>query len=56
MASGRVGGTRSKVSGQIGGEVYRIVKNDDGTYSQIVSVKGETTVNYTTPGYKPRGW
>ena len=49
MASGRVGGTRSKVSGQIGGEVYRIVKNDDGTYSQIVSVKGETTVNYTTP-------
>lgn len=49
MASGRVGGTRSKVSGQIGSEVYRVVRNADGTYTQVVSVKGEQTSTYTTP-------
>ena len=49
MASGRVGGTRSKISGAIGSEVYQIRRNDDGTYVQIVSAKGEQTVNYTTP-------
>ena len=49
MASGRVGGTRSKISGQIGQEVYQIRKNPDGTYSQIVNAKGEISVNYTTP-------
>ena len=49
MASGRVGGTRSKISGQIGQEVYQIRRNPDGTYSQIVNAKGEITVNYTTP-------
>ena len=49
MASGRVGGTRSKVSGQVGSEVYKIVKNPDGSYSQVITSKGETTVNTTTP-------
>lgn len=43
MASGRVGGSRSKVSGKIGNEVYQIRKNADGTYSQIISAKGEPT-------------
>lgn len=49
MASGRVGGTKAKVSGKVGNEVYQIVKNPDGTYSQIVRAKGTTTVNRTTP-------
>ena len=49
MASGRVGGTRSKISGQVGAEVYQIRRNSDGTYTQVITAKGETTVNYTTP-------
>ena len=49
MASGRVGGTRSKVSGQIGSEIFRVVRNPDGTYTQIVSAKGEQTSTFTTP-------
>ena len=49
MASGRVGGTRSRVTGQIGSEVYRVVRNADGTYTQFVSAKGQQTSTYTTP-------
>lgn len=49
MASGRIGGTKSKVSGVIGNTVYQVRRNPDGTYSQIVMVKGVQTVNYTTP-------
>lgn len=49
MASGRVGGTRSRVSGAIGSEVYRVIRNDDGTYTQIVQAKGEQTSTFTTP-------
>lgn len=46
MASGRVGGTKSKVSGVIGSEVYSIRKNADGSYSQVVSAKA-TSVQYS---------
>lgn len=49
MASGRVGGTSSKKSGVLGSEVYRVVKNPDGSYSQIVQSKGVQTINRTTP-------
>lgn len=49
MASGRVGGTRSRISGLIGSEIYRVIRNDDGTYTQIVSAKGEQTSTFTTP-------
>ena len=49
MASGRVGGTKAKVSGQIGSSVYQVRKNPDGTYSQIVYAKGTQTVSTTTP-------
>lgn len=42
MASGRVGGTKSKVTGTIGSEVYTLRRNPDGTYSQVVSAKAET--------------
>ena len=41
MASGRVGGTKSKISGQIGSEIYSLRRNPDGTYSQVVSAKPE---------------
>lgn len=49
MASGRVGGTKSKVRGQVGDVIYQVVKNPDGTYSQIEYAKGEKTVTATTP-------
>ena len=42
MASGRVGGTKSKVSGTVGNEVYSIRRNEDGSYSQVVSAKAES--------------
>lgn len=48
MASGRVGGTRSRVSGQIGTEVYQIRKNPDGSYSQVVMAKAETRKDHLT--------
>ena len=41
MASGRVGGTKSKISGVVGSEVYSVRKNEDGSYSQVVSAKAE---------------
>lgn len=37
MASGRVGGTKSLVSGKVGDEVYTIVQEPNGSYSQKVS-------------------
>lgn len=49
MASGRVGGTRSKVSGQVGDTIYQIRRNSDGTYSQVVYAKGQQSVSTTTP-------
>lgn len=49
MASGRVGGTRSKLSGLLGDNIYQVVRNEDGTYLQIVMVKGEKTVETITP-------
>lgn len=41
MASGRVGGTKSKVSGSVGSEVYSLRRNADGSYSQIIATKPE---------------
>lgn len=49
MASGRVGGTKSMKSGQVGDEIYQIVKNADGTYSQVVYGKPEQVVQAITP-------
>jgi len=48
MASGRVGGTKSKVSGTIGSEVYSLRRNPDGTYSQVISAKPESTTYTNT--------
>lgn len=42
MAVGRVGGTRSKVSGKVGSEVYTVRRESDGSYAQVVSPLPET--------------
>ena len=49
MASGRVGGTRSKISGSVGDVVYQIKRNPDGTYTQIVYGKPEDVTQTITP-------
>ena len=48
MATGRVGGTKSKISGQVGNEIYQVRKNADGTYTQITYVKGVRTETQTS--------
>ena len=37
MASGRVGGTKSLISGKVGDDVYSIVQSDNGSYRQVVA-------------------
>lgn len=49
MASGRVGGTRSKIRGVVGDSVYQVRRNDDGTYTQLVYGKTTHTINTDTP-------
>ena len=49
MASGRVGGTRSKIRGQVGDVVYQVVRNADGTYTQISYGKAEDVTQTITP-------
>lgn len=49
MASGRVGGTRSKKRGQVADVIYQVVKNPDGSYTQISYGKPETVTQTITP-------
>lgn len=49
MATGRVGGTKAKIRGQVGNEVFQIRNNGDGTYTQIVMEKGVRTETETSP-------
>lgn len=42
MAVGRVGGTKSLISGQVGNTIYQIVPDGDGGYSQKVMAKPES--------------
>lgn len=49
MASGRVGGTRSKIRGQVGNVVYQVVRNPDGSYTQISYGKAEDVTATITP-------
>lgn len=49
MASGRVGGTRSRISGEVGGEIYQVVRNSDGSFSQVVYVKPDVSQAAITP-------
>lgn len=48
MAKGRVGGTKAKITGQVGTNIYQIRKNSNGTYSQISYVKGVRTETETS--------
>lgn len=48
MAIGKLGGTRSKVSGSVGNEIYTIRRNADGDLIQIVSEKPETRTDTLT--------
>lgn len=48
MASGRVGGTKSLISGQVGTDIYQIRKNPDGSYSQVVSQKPTSVARTNT--------
>lgn len=49
MAKGRVGGTRSRLSGKVGDEVYTVHRDDDGTYTQVVSAMPDTRDDTLTP-------
>lgn len=49
MATARVGGTRTKIKGQVGNTIFQVRKNADGTYTQIVYSKGERTETTLTP-------
>ena len=49
MASGRVGGARAKVRGQVGDLIYQVVRNDDGSYSQEVYAKAESKQDSYSP-------
>lgn len=49
MASGRVGGTKSRIYGKVGNEIYSARKNADGDYQQIVSDLPETHTDTLTP-------
>lgn len=49
MASGRTGGTKAKITGQVGSTIYQIRKNLDGTYTQVTISKGERTETQTSP-------
>lgn len=49
MARGRVGGTRSKIRGAIGSEIYYIGKNDAGRTTQVVTARPEARAYSNTP-------
>ena len=49
MASGRVGGTRSKIRGQVGDIIYQMIKNPDGTYTQVEYGKPDTVLQSISP-------
>lgn len=48
MAVGRVGGTRSKISGKVGNEIYQITHGSDGKLIQIVRAMEESRYNPNT--------
>lgn len=49
MARGRVGGTRSRIYGRVGNEIYSAKRDGDGSYSQVVSAVPEHTTDVLTP-------
>lgn len=49
MASGRVGGTKSRLSGQLGDVYYSARRESDGSYTQVVSPMPEGREDALTP-------
>lgn len=49
MATSRVGGSKGKLTGQVGDVIYQMRKNSDGTYTQIMYNKGQRTETVLTP-------
>ena len=49
MATGRVGGTRSKISGKVGDDVYTVRREGDGSYDQVVAPMPESREDTLTP-------
>lgn len=49
MATGRVGGTKSKISGKVGSEVYTVRKDSQGSYEQVVAPMPEGRQDVLTP-------
>lgn len=49
MATSRIGGTSGKLSGQVGNIVFQVVKNANGSYTQIQYEKGQRTETTITP-------
>lgn len=49
MATSRIGGSSGKLSGQVGNIIFQVVKNADGTYTQIQYEKGQRTETTLTP-------
>jgi len=49
MGRGRIGGTRSKIRGAVGAEIYQIRKNAEGKFSQIVQTRPESREYSNTP-------
>lgn len=49
MGKGRVGGARAKIRGKVGNSVYQIVREPDGSYSQMVYAQSEDRNDTLTP-------
>ena len=49
MAVSRVGGTKGKLTGQVGSIVFQVRKNPDGSYTQITYEKGQRVETQLTP-------
>lgn len=49
MAVARVGGTKAKIRGQVGDQIFQVKRNSDGTYTQYTYAKGVRTEVTLTP-------
>lgn len=49
MAVARVGGTKAKIRGQVGDQIFQVKRNADGTYTQYTYAKGVRTEETLTP-------
>lgn len=49
MAVARVGGTKAKIRGQVGDQIFQVKRNPDGSYTQYIYAKGVRTEETLTP-------